>query len=700
MKPAPQLDFEEDRLAALRRYHILDAPPEDCFDAFTRIASEVCNTPMSLISLIDEDRQWFLSRVGLETKETCRDISFCGHAIEHPDLLEIPDTLKEDRFSDNPLVTGPPHLRFYAGVPLRDPEGNALGTLCVLDTQPGTLTDSQKDVLKNLAALVVDRIVSRRRLQDLQSSEAFRNAILTSSLDAIVIIDQEGKVVEFNACAEDIFNYTRQETLGRPISELIVPPHLREAHTRGLQHYLATGEGPVLEKRIEITAVRKSGEEFDVELAITPIRFSQEIFFSAYLRDISERKNVEAELAKARDQEYQIAARIQKTLLTGPNQLKGAGYEIVGGSTPSKVVDGDFYDVFNLAPGWADLVLGDVMGKGVPAALLGAAAKTAIQRSISKILMSGNMSQYPDPCEIIASLHADLVPTLMDLDSFITLCYARIEENGKTLNFVNCGHPPLLLFHSDGSWEALQGQNMPLGFSQRQNYQETRVELREGDRLVCYSDGLTEARNREGTHYGESALIEEISRRVEDSPELILNGVFRAVSNYVETPEFVDDLTMMVVSFNTPNDSLGKTRYRGNFLCDLDHLEKIRKFLYKFLEVKLGKDTPAEFTDALVLATNEAVTNIFNHAYQGQSGNPLEVELSVSASSVKVNLIHEGSAFAGRSTQREEIDIRQDSGFGLFIMEQAVDRVEYLRLDDTRNAIVLEKYFTPSKENL
>jgi len=164
---APVLPNEAKRLKVLWQYEVLDTVPEEVFDDLTELAAKICEAPIALISLVDEDRQWFKSKVGLTVSETSRNHSFCAYAITQPDLFIVPDATKDPRFARNPLVTAEPNIRFYAGAPLITPDGHALGTLCVIDKVPRTLRPEQKQALRILARHVVSQLELRRRSREL-----------------------------------------------------------------------------------------------------------------------------------------------------------------------------------------------------------------------------------------------------------------------------------------------------------------------------------------------------------------------------------------------------------------------------------------------------------------------------------------------------------------------------------------------------
>lgn len=160
MLAAPIPDNDRERLAALRELLILDTPPEERYDKIVQFAAQEFDVPVCAISLIDENRQWFKARVGVDMCEGARDISFCAHAIVQPDIFVIPNAREDERFADNPLVTGPPHVIFYAGAPLCMPNGYVIGTLCLIDHQPRAMLDkTELAILGSLRDLLVEDLI-------------------------------------------------------------------------------------------------------------------------------------------------------------------------------------------------------------------------------------------------------------------------------------------------------------------------------------------------------------------------------------------------------------------------------------------------------------------------------------------------------------------------------------------------------------
>ncbi len=215
MIPAPVGENESARLAALQRYAILDTAAEAQFDDFTQLASQLCGVPIALISLVDEKRQWFKSRLGLNASETPRDISFCGHALFRPDILEVPNALEDERFCDNPLVTSPPGIRFYAGMPLITPDGHAIGTLCVIDLVPRQLSAAQRSGLAALSRQLMQQLELRLIGRDLRESDARFRSLVNLSSDWFWELDDQFRFVRFAGGEEDFSATYGADSLGK-----------------------------------------------------------------------------------------------------------------------------------------------------------------------------------------------------------------------------------------------------------------------------------------------------------------------------------------------------------------------------------------------------------------------------------------------------------------------------------------------------
>ncbi|MES2859689.1 MAG: PAS domain S-box protein [Pseudomonadota bacterium] len=199
--PAPAASSEAARLQALHALHVLDTAPEQVFDDLVSLASHICDVPIALVTLVDQDRQWFKARHGLAVQETPREFAFCHHAIQQADVFEVDDAIQDIRFASNPLVTADPHIRFYAGAPMLGSEGFRYGTLCVIDTKPRTLSQAQRDGLVRLARLTSTQLESRRLRLKAEQGESTLQRLLEAMPDAVVTCDGNGLLQEFNRAA-------------------------------------------------------------------------------------------------------------------------------------------------------------------------------------------------------------------------------------------------------------------------------------------------------------------------------------------------------------------------------------------------------------------------------------------------------------------------------------------------------------------
>jgi PAS domain S-box-containing protein len=285
---------ESDRLVALDRYQILDTLPEQEYDDLTQLAADICGTPIALISLVDRDRQWFKSRVGLEATETPRDISFCGHAVAANEILNIPDATQDPRFADNPLVVNDPNIRFYAGIPLKTPDNFTLGTLCVIDRQPRDLTALQIQQLEALSRLVISQLELRLSNQSLR----LLASVVETSNDAIITRNLNGIITSWNPAAERVFGYSQAEIVGQSICMLYPPERLAEE-----QLFIDRLKRSERVEDFETIRLCKDGNQKDVSITISPLMdFSGNIVgISGVIRDISDRKQVEMALRESEE---------------------------------------------------------------------------------------------------------------------------------------------------------------------------------------------------------------------------------------------------------------------------------------------------------------------------------------------------------------------------------------------------------------
>ncbi|MDO3626826.1 PAS domain S-box protein [Mucilaginibacter sp. BT774] len=284
-------DTEYQRLNALESYNILDTLPEKEYDAITRLASYICKVPISLITFIDLDRQWFKSKVGIDDEETLRSDAFCNHTILSNDILEIKDTLKSDVFRDNAYVKNEPHIRFYAGAPLIDPNGYRLGSLCVVDQVPRELTDDQRDALRILASEVMSQLILRREKhlaeESLIKHGEFYN-LFNNSGEVHCITDRDFNIQLINNAAYKTLGYQPEELVGKPIWNFF----LQESKSASLE---VLRKGIKSQKRffeIETLVVTKNGK---IRCMSWSVSYSHDKWYTSG-RDITEQKEIASQL--------------------------------------------------------------------------------------------------------------------------------------------------------------------------------------------------------------------------------------------------------------------------------------------------------------------------------------------------------------------------------------------------------------------
>ncbi|MEO9804190.1 MAG: PAS domain S-box protein [Reichenbachiella sp.] len=303
---------ELERITALKKYQILDTLPESLYDDITQIAAQICDTPISLISLIDEKRQWFKSHHGLGVSETERDLAYCAHAINKPnEILEVPDAFQDERFYDNPLATGDPHVRFYAGAPLTDDEGFTLGTLCVIDHEQKELNQDQKDALWALSRQVVALLQLRKEnYQRRQLDHAF-NELIDNLGDGVFELDGEGICNFANAKMLKMLNRELDEVINTSIWDMIYPDDVPAMQAYYIKQFKQCKNRCYYEYRI----FPKQGEPIWIGQNTTMQYDGKKMIrLRSIARDLSENKTLKQEL-EVKESLYKLVSENSQDLI-------------------------------------------------------------------------------------------------------------------------------------------------------------------------------------------------------------------------------------------------------------------------------------------------------------------------------------------------------------------------------------------------
>jgi len=296
---APLPPDEIERLEALHRYDILDTDPEQSFDDITLLASHICDTPVALITLLDEKRQWFKSKVGLTGTETSRDIAFCAHGILQPDVFVVEDARIDDRFCSNPMVTGGPQIRFYAGAPLTTADGHALGMLCVTDQVPRELSGGQKDALQALSRQVVSQLELRHSLKaktqgedKLRASELSYRRLFEAARDGVLILDVEtGRIVDVNPYFSQLLGFSFNEIIGKTVGEM---SPFKDIESNQIMLERLKNEGFI--RYDDLPLETKDGRKIAVEFVCNIYLAGDKNVIQCNIRDITQHKRIQESL--------------------------------------------------------------------------------------------------------------------------------------------------------------------------------------------------------------------------------------------------------------------------------------------------------------------------------------------------------------------------------------------------------------------
>lgn len=676
-------------------------------------------------------------------------------------------------------------------------EKGVIALVVVICLAIAILTYSSSRSLKRHAAI-------RKQLTlNVYASEARHNAVLESSLDGVITVNEKGHIVAFNPAAERIFGCSKAERMGKPMSTLLTPVGLQQIQQ--LRHSGADLESSNL--RMETTALRCEGEAFPIELSILSVRVDGNLFFTVNVRDISEQhraaqemdsllrkyhavatdlekqklaldqhaivsivdanddivyandklieisgfaredligkklhafrkplpnstyldlrehltagkiwhgeleklcldgssywvantsvpvlddagkvrqyitietditdlRKTEIALKQARDREVDIGNRIQQTLLSASPEHQLSGLWFSHYNQASKGIDGDFVDVIRLGNQCTDLIVGDVMGKGVPAALLGAATKLQFSRSLAELLADPRRGgALPEPQAIVRAVHDAMTPHLQVLEAFVTLAYIRIDLEKNLITWVGCGHEESLVIHARGDCTLLPNQHPPLGILNNSEYSQDSITLAPTDIVFLCSDGLSDAIGADGQRLGRDYINAAASRIVREHPTPIaaLQSLRRELLG--ATVQLTDDVTMALIMRPNPAHQPN----RCELPITLSSIRKLRQFtLDNFSQPELDPAHAMMFE----LASVEVFTNILRHGQGLMADAALEVIAQRNAQELVLDIIYLGDAFTP-VPENTEPDLAEfpEGGFGLSIIRNACSSVEFL----------------------
>jgi sigma-B regulation protein RsbU (phosphoserine phosphatase) len=395
------------------------------------------------------------------------------------------------------------------------------------------------------------------------------------------------------------------------------------------------------------------------------------------------------ELQKAREQEWEIGSKIQQTLLLDQPPAYIPGVAVAALALPTQRIDGDFIVFAEAGDRAFDAMVGDVMGKGVPAALLGAATKAHLVKALGQ-LSASSPEGHPRPEDVVMRAHSEIVRQLIALDSFVTLSYARIDALKSQVELVDCGHTGMIQLHGrTGLPELLCGDNLPLGVREGERYTQETFALEAGDSLFLFSDGITEARNASGELFGPERLLKCIEAQRHLAPAALVEAIRRAVVEHCGSDHLADDVTMVAVRVDETGAPL--VRAEQTIRSDLGELHEVREFVHAFCDRLPDALLREESVGALELALNEAASNIMKHAYCGQTDQAIRIEAGAFAGRVSIRLHHCGRSFAPKPVSPHAIDTPRESGLGLYMLSRCVDEIQYLQDPRGGSCILLTK---------
>ena len=407
---------------------------------------------------------------------------------------------------------------------------------------------------------------------------------------------------------------------------------------------------------------------------------------------------------EALQKEVEISGHIQQSLLQGAAPRSVLGLNIGTYAESSKQIDGDFFGFFPHSPYCLDILVGDVMGKGIPAAMVGAAVKSQFLRYSNSLHASGMTLPPAAPEAIVTAVWRDINPQLMEVGRFVTACYARFDVVQGAMTYVDCGHTNTL------QYRALKGDvlplscdwvgpvNLPLGLHRETAYRELQVSVSPGDVFLFYSDGITEATSPQGEMFGEPRLAEILREHNSEEAQALVDRIVAEVKDFAGEEGLGDDLTVIVVQVAgtaTLDPGLDFLEFSGA----PGNLQMVQRFIDEIAARLPQLQEAEEDLYNLKLAVVEAVTNVVRHGYQGVTGGKVRIEAERAENELRIRIVDHGRPFDPRLAADPDLSGPRESGFGLFMIRSLMDEIYYSTEGENGNCLTLVKRFPPQKND-
>jgi sigma-B regulation protein RsbU (phosphoserine phosphatase) len=568
------------------------------------------------------------------------------------------------------------------------------GYLNLLDGQalPVSISIRQFDVDQGLSQYLFSITDISARL-DFEKTQRMANEHLNDlvvelttfkkALDAhalVSIADSQGRITYANDSFCEVSGFSREEILGN--THRIIKSGLHPADFFD-ELWQTIRAGKIWNG--EIANRNRNGDVYWVDSTIVPWLDDQGIPYQyvAIRKEITQRIKAEQQVALARQRELETGSAIQQQLLFGHAPAEFPGLAVASFTEASQGIDGDFYTYTRLGPNTLEVLTGDVMGKGVTAALVGAGVKNSYRKVLAELMAARQDGRQPDPEEIINAIHRDLTPELVELDIFVTLALYRIDRQAMTVTWVNAGHTPGLLTTANAV-EVIQlsGNNLPLGVIQSEVYQQSTRTLSIHDTILLYSDGVSESLCPQGNEYGIERIADilKVGQQKGMSPTIVLQSLRTDLLDHAQCGQSSDDRTVIILKVR---QSRGKSRGTIKDRREPEYLELPRKLnkldILRHRIAALAQDQPEERLNALELAAFEAATNVIRHTPEILKNTPFTAVLTRDSEEMGVELIYAGEPYQSDTPPNPDFSGQSEGGFGLYIIENSVDHVTYDR---------------------